>query len=234
MSACAELKARSHENTSTVELPERAHIKQVNMTEPPALFQFVFESDFVVIGSTNKAIPIGKRVKKPELDLADWAAGSVVELQAEEILFSNELFGSGVPSTMNTTNQFEIFDINNWKVIYKENTRYLLFLKAIPNDDQIFVDLDLDKTKRYFRPFTGPQSIFPERADPMHGTFNLGIIDLSTGKYPDLIDAIRQFCDALSPGDRTERIQNLRKLTKSDNNVLRENAEYPIDHFMTE
>lgn len=235
MSGCAESNASFHKSNSTVEVPNKTPSVQVNMTEPPALFQFVSESDFVIIASTNKATPVGKRVKKPELDMADWVAGSVVEFQAEEILFSKKLFESGFPSTMNTTNQFEIFKrLGDLKESYKENTRYLVFLKSISNDDQIFVDLDLDKDKRYFRPYTGTQSIFPERADPMHGTFNLGIIDLSTGKYPDLVDVIRQFCEALSPGDRTERIQNLRKLTKSDNKVLRENAEYAIEHFLSE
>jgi hypothetical protein len=68
----------------------------------------------------------------------------------------------------------------------------------------------------------------------MHGSFNVGMIDLSTGKYPELIDAIRQFCEALASGDRAERIQYLRKLTRSDNKVLRENAEYAIEHFVPE
>lgn len=234
LSACAEFKASSREGNSTSDIPGKATIEPVNTTELPAIFQFVSESDFVAIASTKRSIPIGKRVKKTELDLGDWVAGSVVEFQAEEVLFSKKLFESGIPLTMNSTKQFEILKRLDFKESYKENTRYLLFLKAIPIDDHMFVELALDKTKLYFRPYTGTQSIFPDRADPMHGSFNLGIIDLNTGKYPELVDAIRQFCKALSPGEKTERIQNLRKLTESDNKVLRENAEYAVKYFSSQ
>jgi hypothetical protein len=199
---------------------------------PPPLFQFVFESDLVVVGSTNGRTSVGKRVKKPELDLGDYAAASVDDFRAEEVLFSKELFDSGLPLSDIIVNRFSIFrGLSPWNVFLKKNTRYLLFIKRLPVDNQAFVDLELDKDKPYFQLYKGTQTIFPERGNTIHGTFNYGIIDLSKGQHPQLVEEIRQFSKALSPGDNTQRLENLRELTLSDNEVLRTNAKYAISHF---
>lgn len=230
LSACALQQTTAQQGkTIRVDLPKDVQITEMNPNEPPVLFQYLLESNFVVIAFTNKSTAVGKRVKNPVPDMADWMVGTVNQFQIEELLFSRELFFSNDPLSMDTTRTFETFKkTGNWRETYKEDTRYLLFLKEIPKGDEIFATLELDKNKHYYRPYIGRQSIFPDPPDPMHGTYNVGRLDLSTGKYSRLIDSIKQLCEALSSGDNRERISNLQELAKSKDKVLRENAEYAI------
>ncbi len=233
LSACVSQNAAvKQRNSFMLAVPNGAEVREVNPSDAPTLFQYLMDSDYVAIALTRKATAIGQRVKSPTPNMAEWMVGTVNHFHVEELLFAKEQFYSHTPSGVSTTRTFETFKkMTDWKETYKENTRYLLFLKEISKTDEIFVTLDLDKEKNYYRPYKGTKSIFPDTPDPMHGTNNVGRIDLSTDRYAELIEAIRQLCEALSPKDDDARVHKLEALTKSDNKVLSVNAKYAIEYL---
>ncbi len=228
--ACSSEKAMAGgDDTLKIRIPDGVEINEVNSDRPPPLFKSLMESEYVVIATTRKLTPVGKRTKRKEFDMADWLVGIVNHFQVEELLFSQEAFIAGEPVSTNTMGTFETFrKLENSKDVYQEGNRYLLFLKQIPEGDEIFSTLELDRGKKYYRPYTSAQTIVLGDPDVMNGINNISKIDLSTGRFPELVDAIQQLSRALNSGSNQTRIANLKELTRSDNKIVRENAEYAI------
>ena len=219
----------------TESLAPGARFVEVNNDEPPPIFQFLVESDLVVVASVGEIRAVPSREKKSidskEFNINEWMAGSIYPLLVETTLFSKHALEHNltpVPvGTIETIKYGRTFDQSG----LQKGIRYLLFLKQIPRNDGIFEKLELENEKIFYRLFNGTRSIFQDAPDPMHGTNNVGRIDLSTGRYAELIETIRQLCDALSPGDNDLRIHKLEELTKSDNKILSLNAKYAIEYL---
>lgn len=231
--------AKQEGNTFTVDLAgsvpeniEKFRIVEVDAEPIPALFQYILESDYIVVAERTGRISVQNRVKKADppnsLNFEDWP-GSVDTYGIEELLFSKSTFAANEYLHTNTTRSFKTYwalsDPNGY---VNDNIRYLFFLVEIPKSDDVFKTVELDREKSYYRSYIGDLSIFPGPHDLMHGGNRLGRINLSSGRYPNLVDDIRQMCRALSPGKKTERIRNLQELTKSKDRVLQANAEYAI------
>jgi hypothetical protein len=221
-------------------VPTGFRLKEVVPDGPPALFQYLMDSDYVVIAEGGEPKVIGKRSKKPLLpnqaiNLEDSVVGSVYVMQVEELLFSKEAFDNNQNLNAITTRFIEIFKeirkLNDPS--YDAGTRYLLFLKKIPKSEEVFTTLELDITKDYFRPYSGKTSIFLEppglEGHNIEGAYNKGIINLNNEKYSKLVRQITEVCKALSVVDNKERLRNAIRLAKSNDPVLRNNAEYAID-----
>ena len=231
----AAIRKENSEESFTVNLgeslPKGAKLVEISEDGPPALFQFLMESDYVVIGSGGDARVVGKRDKKPanskDLDISEWMVGSVYPINVESILFSKKAFKNNTDPVPIPT--FETYTKSGTgDGVFMKGTRYLVFLKEIPKDEDIFSKLELDKNKTYYRTVLGNQSLFPSKTIDFHGPSKKGKINLSTGNYAKLAESIQRFCDALSTVDKKERFRKLQELAMSDDKMLQENAEYAI------
>lgn len=223
--------ATQQEGSFGVPLPENSQIVMISGKDSPPIFSFLLESDFVAIALSDKSGPVGLKVKRVPFNSADWMKGSLNSFQIEELLFDKERFLASEPLSSSMRRTFETFRVRDLKVVFLKHHRYLLFLKEIPKEEEIFAKLDLDPSKTYYRAYEGTTTIFPVSGPRDHGTYNVGYIDLGTGKHSKVVEAIRQLGEALSPGLKKERIANLQRLTTSDNEILRENAEYAIGYL---
>ncbi len=238
--ACVSPEAATQQDESfTISLPQNSQVVEVTDKDVPPIFSFLLESDLVVIATAGKLTAIGLKVKRVPLepsdrivDMSDWMKGTVNSFQIEELLFAKDTFLSFELLSSKTLRTFETFrHFEDRKYGFLEYHRYLLFLKEIPKDDEIFAKLELDSTKTFYRAYEGATTIFPGPRDPIHGTYNVGLIDLSTGKHSELVDTIKQLCEALSPASNKERIANLKRLIRSSNEDLRKNAVYAIGYL---
>jgi len=229
----------SDESTFTVKLvqssePKGVEIEQVGPDDAPALFGFLIDSDYVVIAHRIGSKPVQRREKKQTppniVDLENWP-GTVDQYEVDHFVFDREAFMASKSQKTNVLRTFQIYrNVSDWKMNVQENVKYLIFLKSIKQDDEMFSTLELDRDAMYYRPYIGSESIFPDPPDAMHGTNNLGRIELGS-RYKVLIETIRVLAEALSPPSNEERIADLRKLTDSKNKILSENAKYAIRYL---
>jgi hypothetical protein len=214
-------------------LPKGAKLVEIKKDKAPPLMEFLLESDYVVIATVDRGTIIGKRGTDPlHSDASERMVGYVEPLRIESIVFSKRTFEDGVALFSVKYPALELYSkIGNVDDVVLKGTRYLLFLKAIPKDEEIFTTLELDKDKTYYRTFVGNQSLFPHSGISMEGPSKRGKINLSTGGDSKLAESIRRFCEALSSGDNDTRIRNLRKLANSNDQTLRENAEFAAKYL---
>lgn len=209
----------------SIPVPNGMQLVEVIPDTQPALFQFFMQSDYVVIASVTNKRPIGKRNKDPN-NIAEWQIGSLDTFQVEELLYSNKDYDPD--QQIRKTGSVDVFRLRDLQSNIADNTRYLLFLKEIPSDEEIFRTLELDKGKTFFRTYVGNQSIFPGQPDRFHGKNNHGKIDLNAGQYPTLVQTIRQFAKVLSEPDPKARSEKFKELLTSKNETLRLNAEFAL------
>lgn len=238
--ACVSPEAATQQDESyTISLPQNSQVVKVTDKDVPPIFSFLLESDLAVIATAGKVSAIGLKVKRIPLetsnrivDMSDWMKGSVNSFQIEQLLFDKDAFLASEPLSSSTVRTFETFKhFEDRKYGFLEYHRYLLFLKRISMEDEIFRKLDLDSSKTYYRVYEGETTLFPVSGPLGHGTYNVGMIDLNTGKHSALVDTIKQLSEALSPASDEERIANLKRLTRSSNEDLRKNAEYAIEYL---
>lgn len=200
--------------------------------DPPTLIGFILDSDYVVIGSVGDLRAVGKRDKKPadskDLNMHDWMIGTIYPLAVEELLFSKSSFLDGsAPVPVHT---FEIFTItgNVDSALFKGD-RYMLFLKGISNQEDIFKTLELDPEKHYYRIISGAHPLREYTGGFIDGFSTIGELDMI--KDAKITGRIQTICEALSTRDTSIRRQRLEELSKSKDEVLRDNADYAIRYL---
>lgn len=236
-------KTSSHVETKnkTVMIPMFSHegtmLRELRDDEPPALLEFILASDYVIIASAEEIKPVPKKERKPlnskDFDMWEWTFGTLYPLKVERVLFSKEAFEKGVDAGGVQISKLEILTKTGvFAESLLEGNRYLLFLKDIPKDDELFKTLELEKGMKFYRTIVGSKSIYPELPNSMHSVSNQGKIDLTTGKYSKLVSNIEAFCEAISTGDKNHRTQKLQRLAESKDESLKANAEFAIHHLM--
>lgn len=217
-------------NPETKSTPPELKIQEVNNSDDePVIFNYVFNSDYVVVAISDKKDYVGKVIRQEKPDLRDSVAGFVYSFRIEKILCSSESFLGKEDSQETLLQNFQIFvRAGNQGENYKDGQRYLLFIQHIPKDEKLSETFELDKDKIYFRPFEGKISIFPSIEGSMHSPPLKGIIEMSNVKQQNLIERIETFCLALNGEDKKTKIVNLQKLTKSNDSELKNNAVYAI------
>jgi hypothetical protein len=204
-------------------------------TQPPVIFQYAYESDYVVVANLTERKPVGKVNKKEKneniYDLEDNVAGFLYSFTVEKTLCSKLSFSTKDNSSLVTMQEFQIFVPMERRLNerYSKGHRYLIFLRALPNLDELMATYELNKSKNYFEVFEGKESIFPSEGGDFHGPPRKGIIDLSSLKYQDLAQKIEDFCSAINESDLETKLEKLRSLTKSTDEDLRINAAYAIE-----
>jgi len=200
-------------------------------SETPKIYNYISESEFVVTASLVKTETIGKLKKKAELDLSDYLAAWIYTFKVEKNLFTRQTGPDLGPVDKKQLDEFRLISKGSIDDAYFKEDRYLFFLREIPADDPVFDGLDIDKTKKYYRVYSGAQgdSIFPGRSDPMHGKNPVGRIKLPNQTYGKLVEQIKTICAALSSGSKEMVLINLRNLADStDDEILKENALFAI------
>jgi hypothetical protein len=202
--------------------------------DKPRIFHYAHNSDYVVVAVMDKVQAIGRVEKKEKrqniLDLGDVAAGFLYSFHTEKILCSKESSSAEFNRRQNLMQEFQIFVPieQRQKENYAKGQRYLIFLRAIPKQNELTSIYELNKSKNYFEAFEGAEAIFPSEGPSLDSKPKKGIIDMSNPKYQDLIEKIKLLCSALNEKDKDMRIKELQKLTKSSDKQLRNNAIYAI------
>lgn len=201
-------------------------------SDKPALFDYILNSDYVVVAQVVKTRPVG-RIEKREtnaniVNLDDLFAGTLYLFSVETILcsISDKLTEN---SQSNIFRSFQRFvPVGTLDETYQEKKKYLIFLQQVPNEENLSRIFELEKDQTYFRPYEGRISIFSNPGG-FHSRSMKGIIDLSSTKDQILIKRIETFCKALSSEDINLKIENLKNLSESSDEELRENATYAIN-----
>ncbi len=198
----------------------------------PAIYKYILDSDYVVVVTNRASRPIGLETKCVPLNVSDWMVGSVYEFQIDEMLYSRALFQAGKRLDTDSIRSLEIFTTSKgYRESFVPSEKSLLFLKEIPADNPEFDGLEIDKTTKYYRVYSGAQgeSIFPGPGDPMHGKNPVGRINLANKEKEELVEEIEALCSALSAGTRQQVLINLRNLADStDDEVVKANALFAI------
>ncbi len=202
--------------------------------EQPSIFHYAYNSDYVVVAMLDKLEPVASANKKEDgqsiSNLEDSVAGVLYSFRVERLLCSKESFSLKGDSPPNLLQKFQIFVAieKNFEESYAKGQRYLIFLRALPNQEKLAAIYELDKSKNYFEAFEGYKSIFSTGSGSLHSPPKKGIVEMSNLKYQDLIEKIEIFCSALNGTDKNMKIKKLQKLTKSSDEQLRSNAIYAI------
>lgn len=204
-------------------------------SDAPAIFRFLTESDYVVIGHRNGGTPVRKRgasvSASNRIAFEDWP-GTVDRFRVKDVVFSGMSFRNGEPLSSNSLDEAHIYrEISDWRATLPENEDYLLFLERVSDDDSLFSLLVLDSKKTYFRVYSGAESIFSGPSDSFHGKRREGRIDIRNANNAALVDRIRRLSSALIATGHRDRIDRLRQLLDSEDSVLRENAHYAIEYL---
>lgn len=213
-------------------LPHGAKFVEVKDGTPPPLMEFIMKSDYVVIASAGAVIPVGKRGVNPlNSDASERMVRDLFPISVENVLFSKKAFEDNVLPV--PVHKLEILTTTKYldDLILLNGNRYLLFLTEIPKDDEMFNLLEIDREKTYHRRYAGTTTIFPVTGRSVHGYNKNGLIELSAGKYPEVVDNITRLCAALMTVNKESRLSNLKKLAKSGDKVLSENALYAIKYL---
>lgn len=218
--------------------PKGSRLIEAENDKPPELSRFVFDSDYVVIASAGDVRSVRRRERKAanakDFKIEDWMAGAVYPVNVESVLFSKKAFENNIEpvpvSMLETFKHGRAFDGGD----LLKGTRYVLFLKSIPKNDDIFAQLELDDRHAYYRTVIGADSSGVSELPSARSPGKRGEINLSSGGRTDLVENIQRFCEALSGGSKNDKIQNLERLARSDNPVLRENAEYAIKYLASD
>ncbi|MEZ5422739.1 MAG: hypothetical protein R2682_06545 [Pyrinomonadaceae bacterium] len=230
--------AQGNETSDTS--PSASGDKQELSIEPShkdttAIYKYISDSDLVVIASLVKTQTVGKLRKKAELDLSDYLGAWIYTFRVDEDLFARQTRSDLGPVDKKRPDEFRVIGkgvfTNGSSDGYSDGDKYLFFLKEIPADDREFDGLDIDKSKKYYRVYSGAQgeSIFPGPSDPMHGKNPVGRIKIPNETYGKLVEQIKTICAALSSGSKEIVLINLHNLADStDDAVIRENALFAI------
>lgn len=211
--------------------------------EAPVLFEYLSNSDFVTFAVPQKVEPVAKlhmkkrdaeRVDRGEIrvDLGETNAGLLYSFRVEKTLCSSDFFANGRGPTQNLSNDFQIVVRGViMQEYYLAGRRYLIFLKRLQKDDDVYSFLNLKSDRTYYRAYDGKVSIFPSSPGSIEGPPTKGIIELPTKTHGKLVERIESLCSAMRPVKVAEKLKNLRALAKSPDVELRENAEYAIRWF---
>lgn len=177
--------------------------------------RLAYSSDFIVIGTVIQSRPIPKRLSNDEVekldDLSKTLGGVLYTFQVEKILCSRADLTLDVRKTQASSERFFIFKIRDTRFfqeeIYQDKQRYLIFLTAIPHQNQLLNQYNLEKGQIYYRAFEGGK----------------GLVPLSNDDLP-LLNKLKQFCAAISPSSPQEKIRRLNNLALSSDPELKQSA----------
>lgn len=176
----------------------------------------VSSSDFVVIGKVaGPPRGITKRLSDKELleldDIGKAMGGALYTFQVEKVLCAKTDFTPGGRRGSAPFEKFYIFKTRNQPFhlteFYRENQRYLMFVKKIPENEMLPKIYRLEERNTYYEAFEGRK----------------GLIPLSNDNLP-LLNKLKQLCSAVTPSNPREKIRNLNTLTRSSDPELRQSA----------
>ncbi|HMQ03781.1 MAG TPA: hypothetical protein PKD26_07685 [Pyrinomonadaceae bacterium] len=215
-------------------LPRPTQTVESNAGEPATIFDFVIDSDYVIIASPRDGRGFvrrdGPQPGSKDFDHKYWS-GATFSLDVESLLFSKEAFeNEALPIPVSSMEVFQppLQGLDGGFVLEK---RYLLFVQKVPRDDDVFSTFTIEPTKTYHRVVIGNRSLFDDGKPTMHSGSKRGSIYLERVLDAELVPAITQLCNALSLSDKKARIERLQELSKSENQRLRTNAEYALRHL---
>jgi hypothetical protein len=199
--------------TNTV-LPQSPS-RPVEGSPPGEIYRLASSSDFIAIGTVIQSRPIPKRLSNDEIvkldDLSKTLGGVLYTFQVEKVLCSRADLTLDVRKAQASGERFFIFKIRDTRFfqeeIYQERQRYLIFLTAIPNQNQLLIQYSLEKGRIYYQALGGGE----------------GLIPLSSDEMP-LLDKLKQFCAAVSPSSPHEKIRRLSNLAESSDPELKQSA----------
>jgi hypothetical protein len=155
--------------------------------------------------------------------------GIAYTFEVERVLCSAESLATRAIGETSELRTFQLFvpEEERFNESYRNGETYLIFIKRIASDDRAFSLYRLDNTRTYYRAYENEKSIFPASAG-LHGSPTKGILRLSNSRFSELRGRIEAFCESISGKGIESKVTSLRKLTKSSDLELRENAEYAI------
>jgi hypothetical protein len=196
-----------------------------DVSAPPGeLFRLTSSSDFVAIGTVTNSQAIANRMTDKEMhenfDLSKVVGGMLYTFQVEELICVKTDFMPGVMRPMMTGKDFLIFqrrpipmyENGIYREFYVVKQRYLMFLTALPHQEQLPKKYKLEESQAYYEAFEGKK----------------GLIPLPDDSLP-LLMKLRQFCEALSFADADQKITLLKDLAQSSDPELRQSAKDAIE-----
>jgi hypothetical protein len=191
---------------------------------PGRLFRFASSSDFVAIGTVTNSQAVLNRLTDKEMgenfDLGKVIGGMLYTFQVEDLICAKTDFMPGVMRPFMKGKDFLIFlrrdtpmhENGHGRERLLDKHRYLMFLMALPKQEELPKKYSLEKGQRYYRVFEGQD----------------GLIPLEDDNLPLLLK-LRQFCEALSFVDADQKISLLSDLTQSPDPELRQSAKSAIE-----
>ncbi|HLG16048.1 MAG TPA: hypothetical protein VJH03_16315 [Blastocatellia bacterium] len=178
-------------------------------------FEPVSSSEFVVIGRVGRPRGIHQRLREGErleLDLGKVKGGVLFTFEVEKLLCTKADFTRGASRADTPLDKFRIFKTSDQRLemreFYSQNQRYLMFVKRIPNSEELPTLYNLDEGETYYEAFEGVRGLIP-----------LG------EKAPPLVARLEQFCRAVRPVDPRTKLRLLKRLIASSDPELRQTAQ---------
>jgi hypothetical protein len=212
-------------STPPIQRPEDEEVvNQVDGESEPSIFHFLKKSDFVVLARLIDRVPIAKRERKVESDLADLVAGRGYKFEVERHLCTTIVRNVSAVENLDSLNIFVLGQTSGEH--YSKGERYLFFIQKEPNLEDLSIAYDLQKNLPYYRVVDGGSiSLFPSSGG-MHPPSTKGFLKLSDLIERSIGDSVETLCSAVDTSDSTARSQKLKILIDSDDEVLRDNALY--------
>jgi hypothetical protein len=190
---------------------------------PGGLFGMASASRLTVIGTVASSQGIGRRLTEQQRrdldDLSKTLGGSLYTIRVESIVCAQTDFERAMPRPQLTNGSLLIFQERDAPLYtgdyrrpdYLVKQRYLLFLTAIPDQDKLPVNYDLEAGQTYYEAVKGEKGVIPLPDDKLRLLTNLKLL-----------------CEAVRPVELPLKLKHLHDLRRSSDPDLRQSAEEAI------
>ncbi|MBI3424371.1 MAG: hypothetical protein HY011_15675 [Acidobacteria bacterium] len=180
--------------------------------KPLDFFQLLTTSDLVLIGTITQTDVFGRRLSKEELrnlkDLGSTLGGRINHLKIESVICASSDFKEGIPRPAMTGKVLQIFQKRDQMFtegLYLENKKYLVCVKRLPNQEELYKEYTVVSGNIYYGTFDGNKFDLADK--------------LESKPLQSILPVLQQLSDALAQATVKKKIDQLNKLANATNDA---------------